>query len=230
MLAPLAALLLCATPAAAAVPERLDVQPVDPARVGRALTLFDEHTTGTVRTIGALTVSGGIVAIAMGATAKYRWHEQLGGSYALIGGGLSTATGLLLLFGPSPIHDIRLRFESERESSPELAAEHALARWRALNETARSRRDLAIGIQTGVGAAAVLAGLAAVATPWFDRAGSSYARHTFAEAFIPLGAALVAGGLAARRGPPPPLEIGYELAAGVVPLRGGAAVGLQGTF
>jgi hypothetical protein len=81
VLAPLAALLLCATPGAAAVPERLDVQPVDPARVGRALTLFDEHTTGTVRTIGALTVSGGIVAIAMGATAKYRCAVGLQGTF-----------------------------------------------------------------------------------------------------------------------------------------------------
>jgi hypothetical protein len=217
---------------AAAVPpaEPLPSLKVDEVRLGRMLTLFDEQTVGTARTLGALTLVGGVVAIGMGATAKYAWHEQLGGSYAMIGGALSSATGLLLLSAPSPLQAIRLRFESERGSSPDAAVANALESWRRLVEQGNARRETAIRIQIGVGAAAALAGIAAVATPWFDRYGSSYARHTFAEAFIPVGAALVAGGITARRMPPSVVELGYQLAAGVVPLPGGAAAGVQGTF
>lgn len=230
MLASAAALVVfvaTTVPPAAEPPPSLKV---DEARLGRMLTLFDDQTIGTLRTVGALTLVGGVVAVGMGATAKYAWHEQLGGSYAMIGGGLSAAAGLLLLSTPSPLRAVRLRFESERRSSPDAAVANALEGWRRVVDEASVRRDTAIRIQIGVGAAAVLAGIAAVATPWFDRYGSSYARHTFAEAFIPVGAALVAGGIAARRAPPSILELGYQLAAGVVPLPGGAAAGVQGTF
>jgi hypothetical protein len=221
-------LILCAAPEASA--RDLDLRAVDPDRVGRALTLLDENTTGNMRIVGALTVSGGVVAMAMGAAAKYRWDEQLGGSYALIGGALSTAIGIPLLFTSPPIHGVRVRFEAERASSPELAVQHALESWRALIEKERSRRKVAVVVQVSLGMAMVLAGLSAVATPWFDATGSPYARHSFAEAFIPLGAALVAGGFAVLRAPPSPLEIGYELSAGIAPIPGGAAVGLHGRF
>jgi hypothetical protein len=187
----------------------------DPQRVERALVLFDEQALGTQRLIAALTLAAGGVSVVMGGVAKFGWNEQLGGSYALIGGGLSLALGLLYLLISPPLHEIRLQFEAERGHSPELAAAHALEGWRTLAERGPSARRRGAWILTTLGAAMVLGALAAVATPWFDQAGSLYARHTLAEALIPVGAGFAAAGLFTPFQPPSQVEIGFSLASGI---------------
>jgi hypothetical protein len=179
----------------------------DPQRVERALVLFDEQALGTQRLIAALTLAAGGVSVVMGGVAKFGWNEQLGGSYALIGGGLSLALGLLYLLISPPLHEIRLQFEAERGHSPELAAAHALEGWRTLAERGPSARRRGAWILTTLGAAMVLGALAAVATP--------YARHTLAEALIPVGAGFAAAGLFTPFQPPSQVEIGFSLASGI---------------
>jgi hypothetical protein len=214
--------LLCAVAAAALAAAPAAEPPLgaislgsDPDRVERALTLFDDHALGTQRLIAALTLAAGGVSLVMGSVAKFGWNEQLGGSYVLIGGGLSIALGLLYLLVSPPLHAIRLRFEAEKPQSPELAAAHALEGWRALAEQGPAARLRAAWILTLLGSAMVLGALAAVATPWFDQAGSLYARHTLAEALIPVGAGFAAAGLFTPFQPPSQVEIGFTLASGV---------------